>query len=1108
MSRLLATLTAADGAVRDRSLDELCAGLSLAELLAECEQLERFRRSSDNLYERVRALFFLYAIHRYHAPVREGLRDRAVIPHDGYDHLLKRRYEEAIRTFLLQQTQEGPSDALSSGLAEAYKGAAFETLARQVRLSVRSVRGNQWMFRIGHPADYPLRIRPELARRNADGGFPVLHEATPVRMDLTHSGWSDIFFLGMDYPEGARVINISVDLTVDDESAPRPPVEVFLRLIDRPVLRLASLDLEAAAEIDDIQTVFDFGRDYLGLLKAAVIAAGMIPPSMEGEARPIGDVLAALTGDSRLGLEIVSRVNNIPKGSRLAVSTNLLAGLISAMMRATRQVRNLSGPLEEEERRLIAARAILGEWLGGSGGGWQDSGGLWPGAKLIEGMQAGPGDVEHGVSRGTLMPRHQVLGPDRVPPETLRKLQDSLVLVHGGMAQDVGPILDTVTEKYLLRSGLEWQARQEAGGLLDEMLELLREGRIQQIGAATQRNFDGPIQTIIPWAGNSYTETLVSRVRAALGDKFWGFWMLGGMSGGGMGFLFDPAHKARAAVQLREIMLQVKTELETGVPFAITPVVYSFAVNERGSWAELNEAGDSLPSGYYYQRLPALLRQPPSRLSQSDRADLQRFSKGAGRGAAGFRVESLVERMLPKVEEEQGGEEASLESLLAENGFDSQEHERIREDLRRGRIGLAQNRLPASTRVEDVPSASVFDGIRQVSDEDRRVGEQALAAGEAAVITFAGGAGSRWTKGAGVVKALNPFAKIAGRHRTFVEVHLAKTSRSSRRFGAEIPHIFTTSYLTYQPIAQRLAAEGNYGYQGPLHLSAGRSVGLRFIPMARDLRFAWEETQQQTLDEQAQKMRESVRAALIQWAERAGEGSDYTDNLPLQCMHPTGHWYEIPNMLRNGLLAELLTARPQLRTLLAHNIDTLGVDLDPGLLGAHLRSGAGMTTEVIARRVEDAGGGLALVNNQPRLIEGMALPREELELALTFYNSNTFWIDIDRMLACFELQRSDLQDQAKVDAAVRRLAGRLPAYITIKDAKRRWGKGQEDIFPVAQFEKLWVDMTALPELDCRYARVSRMRGQQLKEPAQLDGWLRDGSAAWVEELCDFPERGA
>jgi hypothetical protein len=30
-----------------------------------------------------------------------------------------------------------------------------------------------------------------------------------------------------------------------------------------------------------------------------------------------------------------------------------------------------------------------------------------------------------------------------------------------------------------------------------------------------------------------------------------------------------------------------------------------------------------------------------------------------------------------------------------------------------------------------------------------------------------------------------------------------------------------------------------------------------------------------------------------------------------------------------------------------------------------------------------------------------------------------------------------------------------------------------------------------------------MRGQQLKEPAQLDGWLRDGSAAYLETLCEW-----
>ena len=105
---------------------------------------------------------------------------------------------------------------------------------------------------------------------------------------------------------------------------------------------------------------------------------------------------------------------------------------------------------------------------------------------------------------------------------------------------------------------------------------------------------------------------------------------------------------------------------------------------------------------------------------------------------------------------------------------------------------------------------------------------------------------------------------------------------------------------------------GNYGYDGPLHLSPGRAIGLRLVPMARDLRFAWEEMPQQMLDEQAQKVRESLHAALIDWAESAGEGSDYTDNLPLQCLHPVGHWYEVPNLLKNGVLARAAcgAARP------------------------------------------------------------------------------------------------------------------------------------------------------------------------------------------------------
>lgn len=1130
MSQLIQIITAQDPQVRNRSLDAFCRRASFDELRAECAALDAFRRRSENLYERVRALFFLYAIYRFHLPQRPELQPGGWIPFEGYDNLLKRRFEEAIDLFLAVPL----SDGSASALAEAYRRLGFQTLANQVRRSVRSARGNQWMFRIGHPADQPLRVREELYMNVGNWGnraatsrkdrttpssaappphqsahlFPILHEATPVRMDLSHSGWSDIFFLGMDYPEGARVLNISIDLAVRGQSdgRPRPPVESFFRVIDQPILRLVSVDLGAVAEISSLAEVFDFARDYLGLLKAAVIASGIVPPGVEGSGQSLADLLARMIRPG-YGIELVSQVNGIPKGSRLAVSTTLLASLIAVCMRATGQAQSLTGPLTEEERRVVAARAILGEWLGGSGGGWQDSGGVWPGVKLIEGVEAGEGDPEYGVSRGRLLPRHTILGPDVVTPETRRRLQESLVLVHGGMAQDVGPILEMVTEKYLLRSEAEWAGRQEAMRIFDQLTDLLRRGDIRGIGQGTERNFRGPIQTIIPWASNLYTETLIDRARAAFGDDFWGFWMLGGMAGGGMGFLFDPRRKPEAQGWLEETMRAVKRDLERAAPFAMEPVVYDFAINERGTWAELCTDEQALmPAGYYMLTAPALIRHEQRSLSPFRRAELEAFGAAARtQPALAGMVQALFDQLLPP--REQGiDRQQSLAALLEANGFDRIQHEQIRADLRSGRIGLAQNRLPVRTVIEDVAADDVND-IARLSETERsrlqQIGLEALAAGAAAVVTLAGGAGSRWTKGAGVVKALNPFARIGGKHRNFIEVHLAKSRRVSRLAGAPLVHIVTTSYLTHEPIAEFLRREQNYGYTGPLLLSPGRAVGLRLVPMARDLRFAWEETPQQLLDEQAQKVRESLHAALIQWAQQMGEGSDYTDNAPLQCLHPVGHWYEIPNLLRNGVLAQLLEDRPQLRWLMVHNIDTLGADVDPTLLGWHIDRRAAMTTEVITRRIDDRGGGLARVDGRLRLVEGLAMPREEIEFNLTYYNSATYWIDLDRLLVAFGLTRSDLTHEEKVAAAVRSVAARMPTYVTLKDVKKRWGKGQEDVYPVTQFEKLWGDMTTLPGFDCAFVAVPRLRGQQLKEVAQLDGWLRDGSAAYLETLCEW-----
>jgi hypothetical protein len=1103
MNALIEIIVSEDDSIRNQSLDSFCHGVSMQQLLSHAAALDAFRRESDNLYHRVRALFLLSAIYRYHLPQVLPVDQSGRIPFDGYEHLLSRRFVEAIDSFLAAQACEGPSDALASALAEAYHQLGFQTLADQVRRSVRTVRGNQWMFRLGHPADHPLRLRRELLTADPiTGALPMLREETAVRMDFSHSAWSDIFFLGMDFPEGARVLNASVDLAVCGRDAePKPPIETYLRVIDQPTFRLVSIDLGATAEIDSIAEMFDFARDYLGLLKAAVVAAGIVPPGLDGCRHSMANLLSRLVGPGK-GLELVSKINDIPKGSRLAVSTNLLGSLIAILMRATRQIEALRGPLSENDRRLVGARAILGEWIGGSGGGWQDSGGIWPGIKLICGTKAEAGDPEFGISRGRLMPVHHVLGESQASSQTRQKIQDSLVLVHGGMAQNVGPILEMVTQRYLLRSQREWLGRQEAIQILDDIVEAISQGDIRRVGALTTRNFEGPLQTIIPWATNRFTDRLIEACRAAYGDQFWGFWMLGGMSGGGMGFLFDPEIKAQAQLWLAETMVQIKRQLQHSLPFAMDPVVYDFRINDNGTTAELihGEAAP-MPDRYYALVLPDLLRTPFRDLSRDRRSELERIGarcRGQQGGTAGLLLDSVLPRASDRSDQGQ-----TLAEVLKECGFDRRQHEAIRDDLRSGRIGLSQNRLSSSISITDVKPSDVID-VREGIDRNLvELGRQAIGDGKVAVVTLAAGVGSRWTQGAGVCKALHPFHRFAGRHRCFLEVHLAKNRKTTSKYEGVVPHVVTTSYLTDQPIRQQLAAQHNFDFQGPLYVSTGRSIGLRMIPMVRDLRFLWEESPQQVLDEQQQKVRESLRQALIHWAQQAGEGNDYVDNLPQQCIHPVGHWYEVPNMIRNGILRQMLDEHPSLRYLMLHNIDTLGANVDPGLLGLHIDGGSSLSFEVISRRIEDRGGGLARVDGRPRLVEGLAMPNEEAEFELTYYNSMTTWIDIDRFLEAMGLNRDELSDPSRTETAVRKMAARLPTYITLKDVKKRWGHAQEDIYPVAQFEKLWGDMTALPEIDCRFVVTPLRRGQQLKTQAQLDPWKLDGTADYIDSLCKW-----
>ncbi len=73
--------------------------------------------------------------------------------------------------------------------------------------------------------------------------------------------------------------------------------------------------------------------------------------------------------------------------------------------------------------------------------------------------------------------------------------------------------------------------------------------------------------------------------------------------------------------------------------------------------------------------------------------------------------------------------------------------------------------VPASTRIDDVPAAALFEpGTASTALRER--GEAALRSGEVAVATYSAGVGSRWTQGGGAVKGLHPFAETRRPHGT------------------------------------------------------------------------------------------------------------------------------------------------------------------------------------------------------------------------------------------------------------------------------------------------------------------------------------------------------
>ena len=154
------------------------------------------------------------------------------------------------------------------------------------------------------------------------------------------------------------------------------------------------------------------------------------------------------------------------------------------------------------------------------------------------------GDPEFGVSRGRLLPKHTVFNEVEITDETrqkIAKLASAGSRRYGSKRRsDFGNGHREVFFSALPPNGKLVRKRSQSSM---RSLTRLRQAILKLSVPRRIENFFGPLQKIIPWCTNLFTNSLVEQCQEKYGDQFWGFWMLGGMAGGGHGIHLRPKRK-------------------------------------------------------------------------------------------------------------------------------------------------------------------------------------------------------------------------------------------------------------------------------------------------------------------------------------------------------------------------------------------------------------------------------------------------------------------------------------------------------------------------------------------------------------------------------------
>lgn len=240
---------------------------------------------------------------------------------------------------------------------------------------------------------------------------------------------------------------------------------------------------------------------------------------------------------------------------------------------------------------------------------------------------------------------------------------------------------------------------------------------------------------------------------------------------------------------------------------------------------------------------------------------------------------------------------------------------------------------------------------QQQREEDARCGAQLLAAGKIAVITVAGGQGTRL--GFDRPKGMFPIGPISGA--SLFQIFAEQIQARMTRHRGVIPWLIMTSAATHDDTVDFFGANNYFGLnRSDVHFFQQGSMP------AVDL--------------------ETGRILMKNKAEL--------------CLSPDGHGGLVTALQSSGLLAEM--AEHGIEHIFYHQVDNPTVVIcDPVLLGVHARLKSQLTTNVVAKRTPaEKMGALAEVDKHLEIIEYSELNEEQAartdpEGRLVFWAGNT-----------------------------------------------------------------------------------------------------------------------